>query len=63
MSDNNSWFSGFFGILLGLYILVSQIMTIVFFVDFCKDWDSIVSIIFLGPILAEVKGLLWIFFI
>ncbi len=63
MSNSDSWYSGIFGILLGLYILVSQIMTVVFFVDFCRDWDSIVSIILLGPILAELKGLLWIFFI
>jgi hypothetical protein len=51
------------GILLGLYILISQIMSVIFFIDVCKQWDSIVGIIFLGPIVAEFKGLLWIFFI
>lgn len=50
-------------ILLGIYCIISQVMTVVFFVDFCKEWDSIIKIIFLGPVLAELKGLLWIIFI
>lgn len=50
-------------ILLGIYIVISQIMTIVFFVNLCKTWDSIIKIIFLGTIWAEIKGLLWIFFV
>lgn len=55
--------SSFWGILLWIYGIISQIMTVVFFVDFCKEWDSIIKIILLGPILAEVKGLLWFIFI
>lgn len=45
-------------ILLGIYIVISQIITIVFFVNLCKTWDSIIKIIFLGTIWAEIKGLL-----
>jgi|GEM_PF-4839582 len=37
-------------ILVGIYLLISQIMTVVFFIDICKVWDSIIGIIFLGPI-------------
>jgi len=53
----------FLSTLLGIYILISQVMTIVFFIDICKVWDSFVGIILFGPIWAELKGLLWIFFI
>jgi len=49
--------------LLMIYIVVSQIMSLVFFIDICKEWDNLFAIIFAGPIVAELKGLLWIFFI
>ena len=51
------------GIIIGLYILVSQIMTVVFFVEYCKSGDSLLKIILIDPFLSELKGLLWIFFI
>lgn len=51
------------GILLWIYGIISQIMTIVFFVQYCKADDSLLKIIFIDPLLAEIKGLLWIFFI
>ena len=51
------------GFLVGIYLLISQIMSIIFFVDVCKEWDSLLGIIFLGPLVAEFKGILWIFFI
>ncbi|MGN1214069.1 MAG: hypothetical protein ACI4TR_04160 [Bacteroidaceae bacterium] len=44
------------------YLTISQIMALVFFVRYCKT-DSLLSIIFIDPFLAELKGLLWIFFI
>ena len=54
--------SGILGCLMSLYILVSQIATIVFFIGYCRT-DSILEIIFIDSILSEIKGLLWIFFI
>ena len=51
-----------FGFLIFLYFLISQIMTVVFFVQYCKT-DSLIEIIFIDAILSEFKGLLWIFFI
>ena len=38
-------------------------MTIIFFVNYCKEDDNILKIILIDPILSEIKGLLWIFFI
>lgn len=61
MSENKG--TSFLSILLWIYVVISQIMTVVFFIDLCKEWDSIIKIIFLGPFLAELKGLLWFFFI
>jgi len=51
------------GFLVGLYLVISQIMGLIFYIDVCKTWDSILAIIFLGPFVAEFQGLLWIFFI
>lgn len=45
-----------------LYLIISQIATIVFFIGYCRT-DSILEIIFIDSILSEIKGLLWIFFI
>ena len=45
------------------YIVMSQIMTVVFMVQFCQSEDSIARIIFVDTWLAELKGWLWIFFI
>ena len=45
-----------------IYIIISQIMTVVFFLEYCKK-DSFLEIVFLDSILSEFKGLLWIFFI
>jgi len=45
-----------------LYLIISQFMTIYFWWDWAQDngfWSTIV----IGPIVAEFKGLLWIFFI
>lgn len=61
MSDDTLGTIG--GFLIGLYVLSSQVMTAVFFIGFCKSWDSIIKIILLGPLLAELEGLLWPFFI
>jgi len=55
--------SSVLGIIAGLYFLISQIMTVVFFIGYCRSDDSIFEIIFIDTILSELKGLLWIFFI
>lgn len=51
------------GFLMWAYFIVSQIMTLVFFIDYCRAGDSLLEIIFIDSILSELKGLLWIFFI
>lgn len=51
------------GVLLWIYLIVSQIMTVVFFIQYCRTDDSLLKIILIDPILSELKGLLWIFFI
>lgn len=60
---NNDTSSAILGFLLWAYIIVSQIMTLVFFIDYCRAGDSLLEIIFIDTILSEIKGLLWIFFI
>ena len=51
------------GVLLWIYLIVSQIMTVVFFIQYCRTDDSLLKIILIDPILSELKGLLWSFFI
>ncbi len=53
---------GIIGILIWIYGIISQIMTFVFFVQFCKT-DSLLQILFIDTWLSELKGLFWIFFI
>ena len=55
--------SGIIGFLLWGYGIVSQIMSLVFFIQYCKSDDTLMEIIFIDSILSEIKGLLWIFFI
>lgn len=50
------------GFLMWAYGIVSQIMALVFFIQYCKT-DSFLEIIFIDSWLAEIKGILWIFFI
>ena len=50
------------GFLMWAYGIVSQIMALVFFIQYCKT-DSILEIIFIDTWLSEIKGILWIFFI
>ena len=55
-----------FGIVFGFLIwaceIMSQIMSLVFFVRYCRT-DSLLEIIFIDTWLSELKGILWIFFI
>ena len=47
------------GFLVWVYMIVSQIMAIVFFIQYCRI-DSLLKIIFIDTWLSEIKGLLWI---
>lgn len=60
--ESSNFLSNIGGCLLYLYGIISQIMTIVFFIGYCRT-DSILEIIFIDGIISEAKGLLWIFFI
>jgi len=55
-------FNSFLGILAWLYAIMSQIMTVIFFVQYCKT-DPLWEILLIDPILSEIKGILWIIFI
>ena len=46
-----------------IYFIISQIMTIKFWIEYAKETDSILQIVIFGPIVSEVKGLLWVFFL
>lgn len=61
--DNNDTLSAIAGFLLWAYFIASQIMSFVFFIDYCRSDDSILQIIFIDTLLSEIKGLLWIFFV
>ena len=56
-------FSGILGILMAIYVIVSQIMCLVFWIQYIQAGDSIIEIIFVDIVLSEIKGILWIFFI
>lgn len=60
MSDSDS--NSILGCLGTIYAVISQIMTLIFFIGYCKT-DSLLEIIFIDTWLSELKGLLWIFFI
>ena len=47
------------GFLYAIYLIMSQIMTVVFFIQYCRT-DSLLEIIFIDSFLSEFKGLLWI---
>jgi hypothetical protein len=61
--ENNDTLSAICGFLMWAYFIVSQIMSFVFFIDYCRSDDSILQIIFIDTLLSEIKGLLWIFFV
>ena len=50
------------GFLYAIYLIMSKIMTVVFFIQYCRT-DSLLEIIFIDSFLSEFKGLLWIIFI
>lgn len=44
------------------YMLISQLMTFIFWLDMMFE-HNIITVIFIAPFIAELKGLLWPFFI
>ena len=63
MDSENNIVYGIFGFILSIYFLISQVMTILFFIAYCRTDSSLLKIIFIDGILSELKGLLWILFI
>ena len=51
------------GLLFAVYMITSQIMTVYFWYMMVKHGDSFLAAIFWYPIVAEIKGIPWIFFI
>ena len=51
-----------FGLFLWIYGIVSQIMALYFWWQYAKD-DNFIAVITIDVILAELKGIFWIFFI
>ena len=51
--SNNDTGASIVGWLLSIYAIVSQIMSVVFFVQYCKADDSLVEIIFIDSVLSE----------
>ena len=52
----------FLYVIVYLYLLISQIMTFIFWLDMMLE-HNIIAVIFIDPFIAELKGLLWPFFI
>lgn len=61
MSDNENSL-GIINLILMIYLIISQFMAIYYWWDWAQN-SSLVSTIFIGPIVAELKGFFWIFFI
>lgn len=59
---NSETGTGIFGILFWIYGIVSQIMAVYFWWQYARE-DSFIMTITLDVILAEIKGIFWIFFI
>lgn len=54
--------SNLIAVAMWIYGIISQIMTFVFFIEYCRT-DSFFEILFVDTWLSEIKGFLWIFFI
>ena len=58
----NDYKIGILSVLIYLYILVSQIFAAYFWYEYAQD-HGFLSTLFIGPIIGEIKGLLFPFFI
>ena len=62
MDRNSETGSGILGVLLGIYILISQFMALYYWIDYVKE-DNFFMAITIDVILAELKGIFWIFLV
>ena len=62
MRNDSESGKGFFSILLGIYIIISQFMAIYYWIEYVKE-DNFFMAITIDVLLAELKGLFWIFFV
>lgn len=63
MNNNNNSFPTLSKIFWA-YIIVSQLFALYFWFIWAKNPDNgIISTLLLGPLVAEIKGLMWIIFI
>ena len=62
MYNQKGFFSTIGGFIISIYLLISQIMALYYWIQYVKI-DSFIRAITLDVFIAEIKGLLWIFFI
>ncbi len=60
MEDNSKSFLYYVAL---VYLIISQFAAVYHFIQSIKASDSILYAIFISPIVGEVKGLLWVFFL
>lgn len=62
--ENNSESSkeNILGLLFGIYMAISQIMAVYFWWQYSRE-DSFLATITIDVLLAELKGILWVFFV
>lgn len=61
-SDNSNKVSNILGLVFWIYGIMSQIMAVYFWWQYSKE-DGFIMAITIDVLLAEIKGIFWIFFI
>lgn len=57
---NNTKLRGFlYGLFFWTYLAISQVVAVYYFLQIYKDEASWVKLIFIDPLMAEIKGILW----
>lgn len=56
-------FYEFIGGIIAIYIIVASIMSVLYMIYYIKVDESLFDILIIDPLIAGVKGILWIFFI
>jgi hypothetical protein len=57
---NGSNFRGrLYSIIFWLYLIISQGVAVFYFIQIVKGESSWVKLIFIDPLMAEIKGILW----
>jgi len=62
MQKIGEFFTGILGLIIGIYMIGTQISALYFWWLMAKE-DSFLMTIFVDPFIAEIKGFLWPFFI